>query len=268
MYDAAEGGHLRIEMRALPTGPTVIDMMANAAFLVGLVLAIAPEVDRWLPGLTFGHARRNFYAAAQYGLGAEMLWPPAAGERVRPIGARALADQLLPIARSGLARGGVDGADSDRLLGVIADRLAAGQTGAVWQRQVFEDACAQLSGIFMLMIVVPLVARSRVCILDAARPEPDDVWRRCRAVRGAGAQTPRRQDAAAGRDPDLVRRQCDRAATRRRDRDHSFADEAAAITRRVAGRRNPRAVGRLRSRIWIRLARGDGSDSELIDAAY
>jgi hypothetical protein len=36
VYDASDGGHLRIEMRALPAGPTTIDMLANAAFLVGL----------------------------------------------------------------------------------------------------------------------------------------------------------------------------------------------------------------------------------------
>jgi len=38
IYDPASGGHLRIEMRALPAGPTVTDMLANAAFLVGLSL--------------------------------------------------------------------------------------------------------------------------------------------------------------------------------------------------------------------------------------
>jgi hypothetical protein len=35
IYDPTSGGHLRIEMRALPAGPTVIDMLANAAFLMG-----------------------------------------------------------------------------------------------------------------------------------------------------------------------------------------------------------------------------------------
>jgi hypothetical protein len=42
IYDPADGGHLRIEMRALPAGPTVTDMLANAAFLLGLTLALAP----------------------------------------------------------------------------------------------------------------------------------------------------------------------------------------------------------------------------------
>ncbi|MBA3452279.1 MAG: glutamate--cysteine ligase, partial [Deltaproteobacteria bacterium] len=101
VYDAASDGHLRIELRTLPSGPTVTDMMANAAFLVGLVVAIAPEVETWLPGLTFGHARRNFYSAARHGLAAELLWSPAAGERVRAVSARELAERLLPVARAG-----------------------------------------------------------------------------------------------------------------------------------------------------------------------
>ncbi|MDQ3369361.1 MAG: glutamate--cysteine ligase [Myxococcota bacterium] len=142
VYDGAAGGHLRIEMRALPSGPTVRDMMANAAFLVGLVLAIEPEVDGWIPGLTFGQARQNFYAAAQRGMAAELLWPPAAGERVEPINARELALQLLPVARRGLLAGGVTVADADRHLDVIAGRVASGQTGASWQRAVFDAAMA------------------------------------------------------------------------------------------------------------------------------
>ena len=36
VYDGSGGGHVRIELRALPAGPTVTDMLANAAFLLGL----------------------------------------------------------------------------------------------------------------------------------------------------------------------------------------------------------------------------------------
>jgi hypothetical protein len=32
IYDSGYGGHLRIELRPLPAGPTVVDMLANAAF--------------------------------------------------------------------------------------------------------------------------------------------------------------------------------------------------------------------------------------------
>ena len=41
----------------------------------------------------------------------------------------------LPEARRGLIEAGVDPDEADRLLGVIGDRVASGQTGAVWQRR-------------------------------------------------------------------------------------------------------------------------------------
>lgn len=52
IYDPASGGHLRIEMRALPAGPTVIDMMATSAFLIGLSLWLAGQGQRWSYALT------------------------------------------------------------------------------------------------------------------------------------------------------------------------------------------------------------------------
>src|SRR5690606_7028855 len=36
IYDTADGGHLRIELRALPSGPSAVDMVANAALCIGL----------------------------------------------------------------------------------------------------------------------------------------------------------------------------------------------------------------------------------------
>ena len=44
VYDVMAGRpHLRIENRVLPSGPTVVDMLANAAFFFGLVRALADE---------------------------------------------------------------------------------------------------------------------------------------------------------------------------------------------------------------------------------
>ena len=44
VYDIAGGRpHLRVENRVLPAGPTVADLMANAAFYFGLVRALADE---------------------------------------------------------------------------------------------------------------------------------------------------------------------------------------------------------------------------------
>ncbi|MFN0250589.1 MAG: glutamate--cysteine ligase [Kofleriaceae bacterium] len=134
IFDPVGGGHLRIELRALPAGPSVVDMAANAAFLLGLVLGLAPDVDRLIAGFTFTHARRNFYEAARRGLASTLLWPAEPGRRAEPILAPALIDRLLPVAARGLRDHGVDSRDSDHLLGVIADRARTGQTGAAFQR--------------------------------------------------------------------------------------------------------------------------------------
>jgi gamma-glutamyl:cysteine ligase YbdK (ATP-grasp superfamily) len=138
IYDPAAGGHLRIEMRALPAGPTVIDMMANAAFLLGLSLWLARQDERWTYVLSFERAEHNFYQAAQHGLAAQLTWP--VGGQVRVIPAAQLLVDLLPHARDGLVGGGVAVDEADRLLDVISSRVTTGQTGAVWQRTVLAHA--------------------------------------------------------------------------------------------------------------------------------
>ena len=139
IYDPAAGGHLRIEMRALPAGPTVTDMLANAAFLIGLTLWLAGQDQRWTYALPFERADHGFYRAAQYGLAAELTWP-SGPHQVRTVRAAALVPELLPAARHGLVRAGVAEAEADRLLGVIAARVATGQTGAAWQRAALAAA--------------------------------------------------------------------------------------------------------------------------------
>ncbi len=139
IYDPAAGGHLRIEMRALPAGPTVTDMLANAAFLIGLTLWLAGQDQRWTYGLPFERADHGFYRAAQYGLAAELTWPSGL-HQVRTVPAAALVPELLPAARHGLVRAGVAEAEADRLLGVIGARVATGQTGAAWQRAALAAA--------------------------------------------------------------------------------------------------------------------------------
>jgi hypothetical protein len=140
IYDPAAGGHLRIEMRALPAGPTVCDMLANAAFLIGLTLHLAGQDQRWTYALPFERADHGFYRAAQFGLAAELSWPAGRGSQVRTVPAAELVPELLPAARQGLLGAGVAAAEADRLLGVIGARVATGQTGAAWQRATLAAA--------------------------------------------------------------------------------------------------------------------------------
>jgi hypothetical protein len=121
-------------MRALPAGPTVLDMLANAAFLVGLTLGLAGAEEDWIDAVPFVAAHNNFYRAAQAGLDAKLAWPPAPGAEPAVLAARDLVPRLLSLARQGLIAAGVNSREATRLLDVIRDRAATGQTGAAWQR--------------------------------------------------------------------------------------------------------------------------------------
>jgi gamma-glutamyl:cysteine ligase YbdK (ATP-grasp superfamily) len=140
IYDPASGGHLRIEMRALPAGPTVIDMLANAAFLIGLSLWLADQDQQWTYALPFERADHGFYRAAQQGLSAQLSWPAGHRDQMRTLPADKLVAELVPAARQGLLQAGVAAAEADGLLAVISARAASGQTGAAWQRAMLAAA--------------------------------------------------------------------------------------------------------------------------------
>jgi len=135
VYDSAAGGHLRIEFRALPSGPTPVDMMANAAFLLGLTYGFRDLIDHLVPALPFRYAEYNFYRAAQRGLDAELLWPDLEDESPKALPVRKLCRDLLPVAESGLDKLGIDAQEQKRLLDIIRDRLQCSVTPARWQRQ-------------------------------------------------------------------------------------------------------------------------------------
>ena len=140
IYDPAGGGHLRIEMRSLPAGPTMIDMLANAAFLVGLSLWLAGQDQQWTYALPFERADHGFYRAAQQGLSARLSWPAGHKDQMRTLPAARLVCELVPAAREGLLQAGVAAAEADGLLDVISARAASGQTGAAWQRATLAAA--------------------------------------------------------------------------------------------------------------------------------
>jgi hypothetical protein len=144
IYDPKCDGHLRIEFRALPAGPTVVDMVANGALLLGLSLGLAEQMDALLPAMPFVHARGNFVRAAKQGMEAVMLWPTERAPSPQPVPVTELLPKLLPVARRGLVEAGVDAAEADAMLGIIQARVAARRTGASWQRRVLTKLEAQM----------------------------------------------------------------------------------------------------------------------------
>jgi hypothetical protein len=134
IYDVVhERPHLRVENRLLPSGPTVVDICANAAFYYGLVRALVAEEQPLWSRMSFSAAEENFHSAARDGIEARVYWP---GVGEVPVGELVLR-RLLPAADEGLAVAGIDAADRERLLGVIERRCVTMQNGAAWQAEAF-----------------------------------------------------------------------------------------------------------------------------------
>jgi CBS domain-containing protein len=127
-YGVAKGkAHLRIENRYIPSGPTLIDELANFAFWVGLMVGRPTEYDDVASVMDFRDAKSNFVKAARTGKESVMNWMGKLVS-VRDL----IIDDLLPMARRGLEKVAIDKADIDRLLGIIEQR-AIGATGSQWK---------------------------------------------------------------------------------------------------------------------------------------
>ncbi len=128
-FDDSGTPHLRLEHRVMPAGPSLVDMLANAALFYGLLRQLATTDTAPESHLSFEQARRNFYAAAKHGLRAELVWLQG-----KTLTAQELVNALLPLARQGLRHLALHEADIDLYLGIIEGRLANGMNGAGWQR--------------------------------------------------------------------------------------------------------------------------------------
>ncbi len=134
VYDVVRGKpHLRVENRCLPAGPTVVDVLANAALYYGLIKVLAEEDRPVWSQMSFSAAEENFHAGARYGIDAKIYWPGVGEVPATELVLR----KLLPMAHQGLEEWGVNTADKDRLLGIIEQRCLTERNGASWQAAEF-----------------------------------------------------------------------------------------------------------------------------------
>ncbi|MEX1033674.1 MAG: glutamate--cysteine ligase [Cellvibrionaceae bacterium] len=145
VYDPADGGHLRIEMRALPAGPSIVDMLANAALMIGLTKVMQKKINRLLPAIPFDYCIRNFYRAAEKGLQAELIWPSATQNEPEYHRVSDILRDLLPRVPEQLAAAGFNEGDYVPLLDIIEERLDNGQTGSQWQLSKLSELETDLS---------------------------------------------------------------------------------------------------------------------------
>ena len=120
--------HLRIENRVFPSGPTIIDEMANASFWLGLMCGLGSAHEDISNKIHFADVRDNFFKAARYGIDSTFTW-----FNDKKIGAcELILHELLPVAKEGLEHRNIPSEDIDRYLGIIEERAKRHTTGARW----------------------------------------------------------------------------------------------------------------------------------------
>jgi hypothetical protein len=123
--------HIRIEHRVVPSGPSIVDMLANAAFFYGLTEFLSRQAADSEPKIAFAQAKDNFYQAARHGMNAPIVWLNGSKCRMKPL----LLEELLPNALCGLLQLGIERGDAEEYLSVIRQRVESGQNGSEWQRR-------------------------------------------------------------------------------------------------------------------------------------
>jgi gamma-glutamyl:cysteine ligase YbdK (ATP-grasp superfamily) len=129
-FDEDGTPHIRIEHRVIPAGPSLVDMLANAAFYYGLVNYLRLEKVVPEPALPFHIAKDNFYQCARHGLDATVIWMGRGRTRLRDL----LLRELIPEAATGLNRLGLNEYQALKYLQIIRERVESGQNGSNWQR--------------------------------------------------------------------------------------------------------------------------------------
>lgn len=145
IYSPTGNGHVRIEFRALPAGPTALDMAANAAFTIGMAMGLSDKIEEYLSRIPFQFANYNFYRAAKNGLDATILWPQNYQNKPVEVPIRNVIDDMLLVANDGLMKLGVDREERDKYLQIIQQRLSVGVTGGSWAKQTLRHYRQKLS---------------------------------------------------------------------------------------------------------------------------
>ena len=136
-YGISDNGkpHLRIENRVIPSGPTVLDEIANAAFFFGMMSRLSHHIPDIREKMEFSTAKTNFLAAAREGLRAQQVW----FDEQQVTAQELILDELLPLATEGLREADIEESDIERYMGVIRTRVERRRTGARWQLESLSE---------------------------------------------------------------------------------------------------------------------------------
>ncbi len=131
-FDESGKPHIRIEHRVPAAGPSQVDIIANIAFFVGLMVHFSHQEIPLASQILFADAKKNFYGAAREGYKAPVKW--AYGQKIMM--KDLLLDILLPAAKKGLLSMGIEEKEVLFYMDeIIRPRVKTERNGAKWQRE-------------------------------------------------------------------------------------------------------------------------------------
>ncbi|MEX2457048.1 MAG: CBS domain-containing protein, partial [Balneolaceae bacterium] len=158
--------HLRIENRVFPSGPTVTDEIANAAFWLGLLNGMDDEYPDIRKMLDFDDAKQNFFAASKLGLDTKFRWTNDSNYTAVDL----ICNELIPLAKQGLKNVGVDDGDINSYLDIIEERTEVGQTGSYWTIKSYNSLSKSVTR------EQALTATTNAMIKNQSKGEPAHKW--------------------------------------------------------------------------------------------
>lgn len=141
-YGITEGvPHLRLENRYLPSGPTIVDEVANAAFWTGLMHGMPEKYQNIHEIMHFADVRSNFFSAAKLGLQSQFTWLDDHLITAQDL----ILDEMIPIAENGLRKAEIQEQDIEKYLGMIKERVTKGKTGSHWMMDSYNQLIKNVS---------------------------------------------------------------------------------------------------------------------------
>lgn len=125
--------HLRIENRYISSGPTVVDEIANSAFWIGVMVGKPKNFENIHEQMNFKDVKSNFFSAARYGLATQFNWM---GKLIPA--QQLICNELIPMAKKGLAKMGVNQSDINHYMNIISNRVQT-KNGSQWTTKSYRN---------------------------------------------------------------------------------------------------------------------------------
>ena len=156
--------HLRIENRYIPSGPSVVDEIANMAFWVGVMVGRTKKYKKINEMMDFKEVKLNFFKAARYGMNTQFFWD---GELISSH--NLIFNELLPMAFSGLLNAGVHENEAQYYLGIIENRIKS-NNGSQWMVKSYRNLLKKNKPFEAVQILTSNIYKKQ------AKDEPVSKW--------------------------------------------------------------------------------------------